>query len=157
MPLTLTLPALNTFSIAPEVTSSTTIALFSCSVTAALPAALIATYSGSGSVGSTTPAAVNAGSAEPSALVKATFVAVQSATAPVRSSVWTKPAGNCGRSPFLRPSGANSSYRSFSIAMMPSRPSLLRAIESGWPPRSMLRTRLASEMRTTSNRPDGLA
>jgi hypothetical protein len=153
MPLTVERPALNTFVTEALARSTSATALFSCSVTAAWPAPLMLTYSGSGSVGATTPASVNGGSADPSACVSGTFVADQSATGPERSSTCRKPAGSCGRSPLLPPLGLNSSSRSFSIATIPRFPET--SIESGWPPRSMLRTRLASASRTTSSRPLG--
>ncbi len=51
--------------------------------------------------------------------------------------------------------GVNSSSRWFSIAIAAKDPSGLMAMESGWPPRSMLCTRVRSLTRTTSTRPTG--
>ncbi|MGX1122956.1 hypothetical protein RKD37_008319 [Streptomyces ambofaciens] len=159
MPRTEAVPAPNALVIRPVGRSMRTTPLFSWSVTASWLRPLTETYSGSGSVGSVMPAPASTGSARPSARVSGTARVRQCAgVAPrPRSRICTKPAGACGRSPSSRPGGVASSSRSFSIAMAAYRLSLLRAMESGCPPRSKLATRSWSRRETTSSRPEGWA
>ncbi|GMA87888.1 hypothetical protein GCM10025868_31380 [Angustibacter aerolatus] len=111
-------------------------------------------YSGSGSVGSVSPA--RAGRALPSASVSGTERRPHDAgRVPARSSTCTRPAGACGRSPSSPPGGVASSSRSFSIAIAAYRPEGATAIESGCPASGTDRTVVRSLIRTTSSRPDG--
>ena len=157
IPVIATLPAEKTEVSVLEARSMTAIPLFSWRVTASRLRESIATYSGSGSSGVSIPDAATIGRGAPSASTKRTGVVVHARGSGPRSMICTNPAGSWGRSPFFPPAGVASSSRWFSMATAAYAPSREMAIESGWPPRSIDRTSVRSDARSTSSRPRGLA
>ena len=151
MPSTDSLPALKMLVTSPVRPSMIATPLFSWNVSATWPRELMLTYSGSRSSGVSRPAERAASTS------KSTRRADHVFGSPARSMSCRKPVGGWGRSPSSPPGGVASSSRWFSIAIAANEPSGLMAIESGWPPRSMLCTGVRSLTRTMSTRPDGFA
>ena len=129
-------------TILPVAASTMAMWLFSCSVTAISFLPLKATNSGSGSSGATSAMPVRSTVLMPS----------QSGTPAASGTIFKLPAGICGISPSL-----TSSSRSFSMAIAAKAPSLLTAIESGWPPRSQVVSIALLARSMTVRLPDGLA
>ncbi len=139
-PSSVTAPALKCDSTSPAA-FSTTMWLFSCSVTAISPAGETSTNSGSGSSGAMSARPVRSTLIRPSQFIAPSTIGTMA----------TWPGGICP----TRPSPASSS-RSFSTATVTNDPSGATAVESGWPPRSQSATASPVARSMCRRCPDGL-